>query len=100
MGCNIEFSFNRYGTMDGFIAAGKSAPTGGVMLDTYGDHRILGGLFAAALGARESVTIKGAENMDAGYPGFFEQISNAGALWTQAGSGPRKFITDTTRIKS
>lgn len=84
MGCNIETSFNRHGTMDGFRAVGKSAPMGGVVLETFGDHRILGGLFAAALGAKENVIINGAENMDAGYPKFFDYISKTGALWKLA----------------
>jgi len=82
MGCNIEVSFNQYGTMDGFLAIGKSTPIGGVVLETYGDHRVLGGLFAAALGACENVTINGVENMGAGYPEFFAQIANAGAQFT------------------
>ena len=79
MGCAIEPHFTEQGSMDGFIARGKSTPAGGVSLRSFGDHRVLGALFAAGLGAVSSVEIDGAENMAAGYPAFFQEIRDLGA---------------------
>lgn len=79
MGCAITPVFSMYGAVEGFFAPGRSAPEGGVSLRSYSDHRVLGALFAAALGAKAPIEIDGAENMPAGYPHFFEEISKLGA---------------------
>nr|WP_158259833.1 hypothetical protein [Phyllobacterium phragmitis] len=75
LGCNVRPKFNHEGTMEGLIALGKSEPTGGVTLDSFRDHRVLGGLFAASLSAKEITRITGAEYMDAGFPSFFDVMS-------------------------
>ena len=79
MGCAIRPVFSSQGTMEGFIAPDRSVPEGGVSLQSFGDHRVLGALFAAALGAKAPIEIDGAENMPAGYPDFYEEISKLGA---------------------
>ena len=86
MGCKIEPHFTNQGTMDGFIARGKSKPGGGVALRSYGDHRVLGSLFAAGLGAANSIDIDGAQNMPAGYPAFYDEIRKIGASFDLAPS--------------
>lgn len=75
LGCNVRPKFDLDGTMEGLVALGRSEPHGGITLESFRDHRILGGLFSASLRAKESTWITGAEYMDAGFPNFFDVMA-------------------------
>jgi 3-phosphoshikimate 1-carboxyvinyltransferase len=58
---------------DGFqIRAG--APLHGGTVQAHDDHRLAMAFAIAALGAREPVTIEGAETVSVSYPGFFDDL--------------------------
>lgn len=52
-------------------------PTGGE-IDAFGDHRIAMAFAVAAMGAKESITISGAECVDKSYPAFYEDLKALG----------------------
>ena len=59
---------------DGFHVRGATALAGGCTVDAVGDHRLAMAFAVAALGARQPVTIRGAQAVDVSYPGFFEVL--------------------------
>jgi 3-phosphoshikimate 1-carboxyvinyltransferase len=58
---------------DGFHIRGGRPLTGGVV-HAHDDHRLAMAFAVAALGAREAVTIEGAEAVAVSYPGFFGDL--------------------------
>lgn len=59
---------------DGFVVKGVEPLTGAATVDACHDHRLAMAFAIAALGAREPVTIKGAEAVAVSYPAFFEVL--------------------------
>jgi len=78
MGCAIEATYDRDSRVDGFTTRGRQTPAGGVTLDSHGDHRIFLSLAAAALGARSSSRIQGAQHLHASFPNFLGELSALG----------------------
>ena len=58
------------------ITGGKI--TGGVEVESYGDHRMAMTLAVAALLSDREITIKGAECVSKSYPDFFKDVKNLG----------------------
>lgn len=58
---------------DGFHVRGRGRLTGG-RVDAHGDHRLAMAFAIAALGARQPVTIDGAEAVAVSYPSFFDDL--------------------------
>ena len=58
---------------DGFHIRGSAQLTGGVV-NAHHDHRLAMAFAIAALGAREPVTIEGADVVSVSYPTFFEDL--------------------------
>ncbi len=59
---------------DGFHIDGKDPLKGGVTVDACHDHRLAMAFAIAALGAREPVTINGADAVAVSYPAFFDEL--------------------------
>ena len=59
---------------DGFVVKGTDPLKGGATVDACHDHRLAMAFAIATLGAREPVTIKGAEAVAISYPAFFEVL--------------------------
>jgi 3-phosphoshikimate 1-carboxyvinyltransferase len=59
---------------DGLRITGGKPITGGVVLDSQGDHRIAMALAVAGLVADKGITIKNAEAIDVSFPGFKELV--------------------------
>ena len=64
-------------TKDGLILTGPIDLRGGVA-QAHNDHRIAMALSIAALGAKDEITIKGAECVRKSYPSFFEDLRSLG----------------------
>lgn len=80
MGCNIAPTYTADGEVDGFgVPHGRQEPVGGVTAESYGDHRIFMSLATAALGARLSTAINGAEHLHASFPDYFTVLERVGA---------------------
>ena len=58
---------------DGFHIRGRTRLAGGTV-HAHDDHRLAMAFAIAALGAREPVTIEGAEAVSVSYPGFFDDL--------------------------
>jgi 3-phosphoshikimate 1-carboxyvinyltransferase len=58
---------------DGFVVHGTGAPSGGAA-DAHGDHRMAMAFAVAALAARASSRIEGADAVAISYPEFFETL--------------------------
>jgi 3-phosphoshikimate 1-carboxyvinyltransferase len=58
---------------DGFHIRGRTPLAGGTV-QAHDDHRLAMAFAIAALGAREPVTIEGAEVVSVSYPGFFDDL--------------------------
>lgn len=63
-------------TADSLTITG-GVPTGGET-DAFGDHRIAMAFAVAAMGAKGSITIGGAESVDKSYPAFYEDLKALG----------------------
>ena len=64
---------------DGMIIyGGEQEIKGGVMVESYGDHRMAMALSVAALKARYPVEIKDAECVNVSYPGFWNDLERLG----------------------
>jgi 3-phosphoshikimate 1-carboxyvinyltransferase len=59
---------------DGFIVEGDTPLKGGCSVDAAHDHRLAMAFAVAALGAKEPVTIEGADAVAVSYPKFFETL--------------------------
>jgi 3-phosphoshikimate 1-carboxyvinyltransferase len=59
---------------DGFTIEGGEPLTGGCSVDAAHDHRLAMAFAVAALGAKEPVTIEGADAVAVSYPKFFETL--------------------------
>ena len=59
---------------DGFVVKGTDPLKGGATVDACHDHRLAMAFAIATLGAREPVTIKGAEAVAISYPAFFDVL--------------------------
>jgi 3-phosphoshikimate 1-carboxyvinyltransferase len=59
---------------DGFTIEGGDALKGGCSVDAAHDHRLAMAFAVAALGAKEPVTIEGADAVAVSYPKFFETL--------------------------
>jgi len=59
---------------DGFVVKGTDPLKGGATVDACHDHRLAMAFAIAALGARDSVTIKSAEAVAISYPAFFDVL--------------------------
>jgi 3-phosphoshikimate 1-carboxyvinyltransferase len=59
---------------DGFIVEGGEPLKGGCSVDAAHDHRLAMAFAVAALGAKEPVTIEGADAVAVSYPKFFETL--------------------------
>lgn len=79
MGCAIEPTYNRDGAVEGFTTRGRQSPSGGVTLDSNGDHRIFMSLAIAALGANRPSRINGAQHLHASFPDFLAALDTLGA---------------------
>jgi len=64
-------------TEDGLVLSGPIALRGGIA-QTHNDHRIAMALSIAALGAKDEITIHGAECVNKSYPRFFEDLRSIG----------------------
>ena len=64
-------------TEDGLLLAGPISLRGGVA-QAHNDHRIAMALAIAALGAKDEVTIQGAECINKSYPNFFDDLRSVG----------------------
>jgi len=64
-------------TADGLVVSGAATLTGGIA-QSHNDHRIAMALSIAALGAKNEVTIMGAECVNKSYPNFFEDLRSIG----------------------
>jgi 3-phosphoshikimate 1-carboxyvinyltransferase len=62
---------------DGLILKGPITLSGGIV-QTHNDHRIAMALTIAALGAKNEITIQGAECVNKSYPNFFEDLRSIG----------------------
>jgi 3-phosphoshikimate 1-carboxyvinyltransferase len=60
---------------DGFEVR-PARPLAGGSVDACDDHRLAMAFAIAALGAREAVTIRGADAADVSYPGFFDVLAS------------------------
>jgi 3-phosphoshikimate 1-carboxyvinyltransferase len=87
MGCRMAAVYRGDGAVDGFSAAGRQRPAGGVALDSHGDHRIFMGLATAAIGARSATRVDGAQHLRASFPGYLDVMTQIGARWDAAESG-------------
>jgi 3-phosphoshikimate 1-carboxyvinyltransferase len=58
---------------DGFVVRGRGTPAGGVA-DAQGDHRMAMAFAIAALAARDSSRVVGADSVGISYPNFFETL--------------------------
>jgi 3-phosphoshikimate 1-carboxyvinyltransferase len=58
---------------DGFHIRGRT-PLAGGRVHAHDDHRLAMAYAIAALGAREPVTIEGADAVSVSYPGFFDDL--------------------------
>ncbi len=76
LGCDVEPLFTPEGGIDGLTTRGRQQPRGGASLESFGDHRVFAGLLIAALAAQEPTTIRGAEHLDAGFPGFLDTVQD------------------------
>ncbi len=64
---------------DGMIIyGGEKEIKGGVMVESYGDHRMAMALSVAALKARYPVEVKDAECVNVSYPGFWNDLKRLG----------------------
>ena len=63
---------------DGMVIYGGKEIKGGVMVESYGDHRMAMALSVAALKARYPVEIKDAECVNVSYPGFWNDLEKLG----------------------
>lgn len=98
MGCRITAVRRADGAVDGFSAAGPQRPSGGVVVDSHGDHRIFMSLAVAALGARSATCVSGTQHLGASFPGFLDVLSQLGArsepgIGKGAGAQPAIAIT-------
>ena len=59
---------------DGFTIEGGEPLKGGCSVDAAHDHRLAMAFAVAALGAKEPVTIEGADAVAVSYPKFFETL--------------------------
>jgi len=64
-------------TEDGLVLSSPVTLTGGIV-QSHNDHRIAMALSIAALGAKNEVTIRGAECVNKSYPSFFEDLRSIG----------------------
>jgi 3-phosphoshikimate 1-carboxyvinyltransferase len=87
LGCRLRPLYRADARLDGFATEGRQRPAGGGTLDSHGDHRIFMSLAVAALGARTSTAVAGAELLRASFPDFLETLTGIGAEWQHAGAG-------------
>jgi 3-phosphoshikimate 1-carboxyvinyltransferase len=59
---------------DGFVISGRPARPSGGVADAQGDHRMAMAFAIAAMAAKRSSVITGAQAVDVSYPGFFETL--------------------------
>ena len=59
---------------DGFVISGRPARPPGGVADARGDHRMAMAFAIAAMAAKRSSVITGANAVDVSYPGFFETL--------------------------
>ncbi|HYI75831.1 MAG TPA: hypothetical protein VEW90_11220, partial [Gaiellaceae bacterium] len=62
-------------TPDGFRVRGVPARLRGGVMDTRGDHRLAMLGAVAGVASREGVDLRGAEAVDASFPGFFDVLA-------------------------
>ncbi|MFT4933176.1 MAG: 3-phosphoshikimate 1-carboxyvinyltransferase, partial [Natronomonas sp.] len=64
---------------DSLTVHGSESPLRGATVDGRGDHRNIMALSVAGLVAEGETTVRGADDVDVSFPGFFEVLSGLGA---------------------
>lgn len=73
--CGVEVEVGE----DSLTVVGGARPRGGAVVDAHFDHRIAMSFLVLGGGARESVTVAGAEAIDTSFPGFTLLMNRLGA---------------------
>ncbi|MEM4416581.1 MAG: 3-phosphoshikimate 1-carboxyvinyltransferase [Nitrososphaerota archaeon] len=64
---------------DGLTIRGQDEIEGGLILESYGDHRLFMAFTVLGLACKKGLTVEGAESADVSYPNFLEDLSRIGA---------------------
>ena len=62
------------------ITGGCNPPEGEIVIDSYGDHRIVMAMAIAAVSLGVELTIEGAEAVNKSYPSFFAELTKLGGV--------------------
>lgn len=62
------------------ITGGCKPPAGEIVIDSYGDHRIVMAMSIAAVSLGLEITIKGADAVKKSYPSFFAELEKLGGV--------------------
>lgn len=62
------------------ITGGCNPPEGEIVIDSYGDHRIVMAMAIAAVSLGVEITIEGAEAVNKSYPSFFAELTKLGGV--------------------
>lgn len=83
LGVDVEPVLTDDALLDGFTIRGRASYEGGVVLSSWGDHRIFLSLFVASLRCRQANLLEGYEGVHNSFPDFFQQVLPLGVQFEE-----------------